>query len=304
MRILSIGGSGFVSGELARQAVAAGHEVTVITRGQRPPVPGVQSLVADRQDDQAMAAALASVSGTWDLAVDCIGYRPEDARQDLALLRDRAQHLVFISTDFVFDPVGRRFPQGEESGFYLHAGYGGQKRLAELELLHAPAGSIPWTVLRPCHIFGTGRKLGVLPSLREDPKDLVARFAAGTPCPLVGGGLLQQPIYVRDLVATILSCAGNTACQGRIFQAAGPDIMESREYYRIMAVLAGLPFVEQELSQSEWLAKHPGDAVGLCHRIYNLDSLRQAGLAVPSTPFVVAMRQTMAELGLLPVRAK
>ncbi|NQX00440.1 hypothetical protein HQ447_07250, partial [bacterium] len=41
LRILIIGGSGFVSGTLARMAVARGYAVTVVTRGQRAVPAGV-----------------------------------------------------------------------------------------------------------------------------------------------------------------------------------------------------------------------------------------------------------------------
>ena len=36
MKVLVIGGSGFLSGTLARTALSQGHQVWTITRGQRP----------------------------------------------------------------------------------------------------------------------------------------------------------------------------------------------------------------------------------------------------------------------------
>ena len=114
--ILLIGGSGFVSGEMARTALCQGHSVWTVTRGQRELPAGLHGLVADRKDSQALRAALRGAGAQFDLAVDCIPFVPEDARQDVEVLRDVVRHLVLISTDFVYDPARRRFPQPRPIG--------------------------------------------------------------------------------------------------------------------------------------------------------------------------------------------
>src|SRR5688572_20203222 len=117
LRILLIGGSGFVSGTLARMAVDAGHQVQAVTRGMRPLPAGVAPIVPDRTARAGFAAAIARQPHDWDLVVDCIGYAPADAEQDVALFRARSAHLVFISTDFVYDPARRSFPQNETTTY-------------------------------------------------------------------------------------------------------------------------------------------------------------------------------------------
>lgn len=69
--VLVLGGSGFVSGALARQALARGCRVWTLTRGQRPLPQGAAGLCADRKDSAAFARALAGAGVRWDLAVDC-----------------------------------------------------------------------------------------------------------------------------------------------------------------------------------------------------------------------------------------
>src|SRR5262245_29594342 len=103
--ILLIGGSGFVSGTLARTALASGHAVWTVTRGQRSLPDGVTPIIADRRDRAGFRNAVASLPVQWDLVVDCIGYVTEDAQQDIEVFRNRARHFVFISTDFVYDPA-------------------------------------------------------------------------------------------------------------------------------------------------------------------------------------------------------
>ena len=299
MKILLIGGSGFVSGTLARRAVAARHDVWAVTRGQRPLPSGVAGLTADRNDAVAFERAIAGAGVRWDLAVDCVGYERMHARQDRAVVLPRVGHLVFISTDFVYDPRHRRFPQTIETDHYEQGGYGGQKRQCELELLGDSAVGEPapsCTIVRPCHIYGPGSQLGCLPAHGRDPQ-LIERLRAEEPLKLAGGGhFLQRPVLADDLADLILSCAGRESTFGRIYHAAGPDIIESREYYRVIAEALGVPLHVEELAVADWLEAHPEAAPFLCHRIYDVTDLRADGLTVPATSITDGLRQHVKAL--------
>jgi len=288
-RLLIIGGSGHVSGNLARIAVADGFDVTILTRGQKPAPEGVRALVADRKDTVAVRAALEDE--TWDLAVDCIGYEAQDARQDVELLRDRARQFVFISTDFVFDPPRRRFPQPFDNPYFLQdESYGAKKRRCE-EVLLADETGWHWTVFRPCHIYGAPSQLGCLPNAARDP-ELIAKMKRGEPMRLVGGGhFLQQPIDVRDLARLVLSVIGNPLTLRRIYCSVGPDIITSYHYYEIIAEVLGVPVTFEELPVAQSLAEHPEWVSFLCHRIYDLTPLRLDGLQVPNTPVAKGLRE-------------
>ncbi|OGV67188.1 MAG: hypothetical protein A2498_06660 [Lentisphaerae bacterium RIFOXYC12_FULL_60_16] len=295
MNTLIIGGSGHVSGAVARAALAQHHAVWTLTRGKRLVIPGVKALVADRHDPAAMAALIAGQSMTWDLVVDCIGFDVPDVRQDIALFRDRAGHLVFISTDFVYSPEHRTFPQPEDAvcwveGMTGSADYGRRKRLCELELLNGDTGRMEWTIFRPCHIYGPTSELGCLPLHGRDPK-LIDRLRKGEPLGLVGGGhFLQQPLYVDDLARTIISAAGVRRACGAIFNVAGPDIIESRRYYRIVADVLGVGLTITDVPVSGYLKDHPDQAPFICHRINDLRRLQEAGLHVPGTPVMEGLR--------------
>ncbi len=296
MKILVIGGSGHVSGAVVRTALAKGCKVWTVTRGTRPLIHGVKSLVADRHDHEAMKAVLLKEDTVWDLVVDCICYDPADMIQDIELFRTRAKQFVFISTDFVYDPAFRSFPQPEEAEHYAGAGttgsldYGHKKRLCELELVNGDTGNMGWTVLRPCHIYGPTSQLGCLPMHGRDP-ELIKKLRTGEPLKLVGGGyLLQQPLFVDDLADTILSVAGNKNAIGKTFNIAGPDIIESRQYYQIIADILGVELTVDEIPVKKYLDENPGSKPFICHRIYDLARLRAAGLKLPSTPIRNGLR--------------
>ena len=283
MKLLILGGTGFLSGTLARRAKEQGHEVWVTTRGQRPVPDGYHTLTVDRTDRAAFAQVIQSAGISWDGVFDCIGMTAADARQDLEVFSSLAGHLVFVSSDFVYDPAYRRFPQSEESDHYLTSGYGGDKRATEVEFLKAPPGVLAWTVLRPGHIYGPGSRLGCLPLHARDP-ELISHLKQGHPLALVGGGhFLQQPIFAPDLVDLMFACLDNPRAHKQIFCAAGPEAVESRRYYQILADELAVPLKVTEVAVEPYLLEHPEHLSFCCHRIYDLTKLKKAGLPVPST---------------------
>ena len=294
MKLLVIGGSGHVSGALARTALAKGHEVWTVTRGIRPLPEGARGLVADRDDEAAFAQAVQGAGVEWDMATDCICYKPDSMRRAVAALRGLAKRLVLVSTDFVYDPAARKFPQPEEAERYSPGGpgsleYGRNKRLCELALAEG-AGDMDWAVVRPCHIYGPPSLLGCLPDHGRD-KQLLERLRAGEALRLVGGGhFLQQPILATDLAEMMLSIADSPRASRRCFNAAGPDIVESREYYRIVAEALGVGLKIEEVPVQEYLASHPERAPFMCHRIYDLSAARECGLRLPATPLELGLR--------------
>ncbi|MFC1974941.1 NAD-dependent epimerase/dehydratase family protein [Chloroflexota bacterium] len=294
--LLIIGGSGFLSGTLARTAVAQGYNVWTITRGQRDIPTGVASLIADRHDHAAFAQIVTDTQTHWDMVIDCIAYTPADIKQDMAIFRELTPHLIFVSTDFVYDPAHRQFPQGEETEHYQTAGYGADKRLCELELTNSNTDDMAWTIVRPCHIYGPGSQLGCLQRHSRDP-ELITKLKRGERLQLVGGGhFLQQPILARDLSKLLLSLGGNENTYGQVFCAAGPDVIESREYYQIIANILGVGLEIEEISVKQHLADHPETAVFICHRFYDLSKLKASGAAVPSTPIEQGLREHVESL--------
>ena len=91
MRILVLGGTAFLSAEIARQALAAGHDVTCLARGTDSAPPGGATwLRADRSQGIA-AYDGAAASGGWDAVVD-VSRDPDQAREALEALAGSARH--------------------------------------------------------------------------------------------------------------------------------------------------------------------------------------------------------------------
>ena len=153
-----------------------------------------------------------------------------------------------------------------------------------------------WTILRPCHIYGPGSLLGCLPMHGRDAQ-LIDTLRADRPLALVGGGhFLQQPIFAADLARMVLSCAEGTDAKDQVFPAAGPDIIASEHYYRIIADVLGTDLKIEEVPVADHLETQPNHAPFLCHRVYAMSDLDALDVHVPATPIETGLRRHVASL--------
>ena len=95
LRILVLGGTGFIGPHMVQHALDRGHEVTIFNRGRTNThlFPGVEKLVGDRNGQ---LDALAGRS--WDVVIDNSGYYPSHVRMSAEALHESVNHYIFTST--------------------------------------------------------------------------------------------------------------------------------------------------------------------------------------------------------------
>ncbi|MEU4689310.1 NAD-dependent epimerase/dehydratase family protein [Actinoplanes sp. NPDC023714] len=199
MRILVLGGSGFVGRAVADDAIARGHDVTVLNRGTRDPVPGATLLVGDRTAPGGLAAL---GSGTWDAVVDTWSADGAVVGAAAAALSGRAGHYTYVSSRSVYhyDETGAAPPLTEDAPLVAadDPGYAGDKLRGE----HGAARFAgPVLLARAGLILGPREDVGRLPWW-------LSRLARGGPVVAPGPpDLPLQYIDARDLAAFVLDAA-------------------------------------------------------------------------------------------------
>jgi 2'-hydroxyisoflavone reductase len=104
MRLLVLGGGGFLGYHVAALAHRAGHTVTVASRSGRAPLEGVEALAVDRHGD------LSPLDGrTFDAALDTFS-DPDAVRAAARRLRDTVGTLGYVSGMSVYHPRGPAVP--------------------------------------------------------------------------------------------------------------------------------------------------------------------------------------------------
>ena len=86
MKALFIGGTGTISTDVVALAQQKGWEITLLNRGSKKMPEGIHSIIADINDEEAVAKAI--VSEHYDVVAQFIGYTAEDVKRDIRLFQN------------------------------------------------------------------------------------------------------------------------------------------------------------------------------------------------------------------------
>ena len=207
MKVLIMGGTRFVGRPLVSLLKAAGHELTLFTRGRNPLPADVEHLAGDRSNDDGLELLHGR---SFDVIVDSSGRRREDTSRVIARTGVPSHRLLYVSSAGVYAdseqwPLDESAPTDPAS---RHAG----KAETEAWLL---AEGIPFTSFRPTYIYGPGNYNPV-------EKWFFDRIAHGRPVPLPGdGSTITQLGHVNDLAAAMARSLEVDAATNRIYNCSG-----------------------------------------------------------------------------------
>lgn len=228
MRILIVGGSGFLGREVARQATAAGHAVTATFASRARSLPGVhwlpldlrragdiEPLVGEVRPDVVVNAAYRK--GDWATTAD-------GAIQVARAASARGCRVVHVSSDAVFSGSHVRYDESATPDPVTP--YGAAKAAAETAIrLLAPDAVIVRTSL----IVGDGG---------SPHEDFVHELAGGRRDGVLFTDVIRCPVHVADLAAALLELAA-TEHTG-MCHLGGPDAVSRHELGVLIAARDGL----------------------------------------------------------------
>lgn len=249
MRILILGGTGWLSGQVAATALASGHDVTCLARGNsgEPPA-GARLVRADRDAPDAYARV---AGAAWDVVLD-VSRQPGQVRRAAEALADSAGMFVFVSSGSVYaddttpgeDETAALLPPLESDVMESMETYGPAKVACERHV-RAAFGPDRCLLARAGLIGGPGDtsdRTGYWP-LR------FARPAADAVLAPDAPGLTTQVVDVRDLAAWLVQ-AGTRGVSG-VFNAVG-EPLPLAAYLAVAREVAGYAGPVVPVDQ-EWL---------------------------------------------------
>lgn len=233
LRLLVLGGTGFIGPYVVRYAMERGHSVTLFNRGRTNPhlFPELEKLVGDRD------GRIDALKGhEWDAVIDNTGYVPRHVRDSAQLLKDAVGRYLFTSSRMVYAdltapnktedaPIAVMDDPTNEN---VREHYGPLKALCEQEVRRAMGDAA--TIVRPTAVAG--------------PNDRSDRLAYW-PVRISRGGRVLAPgdqtdpiqyIDVRDLASFMIRLVEGDI--GGTFNCAGPagDLSIAQFLYGIKAI--------------------------------------------------------------------
>lgn len=252
MRLLLLGGNAFLGRAIARDAIARGHDVVALARGESGTfAEGVGVVRADRD----LPNAYAGVHGDFDAVID-LARQPRHVRGAVENLRDRSEHYLFVSTINVYADAGPTAIGAAEHAELLPA-WDGEQWTPE----HYGAGKVTCERLvaqafPDSHLIA---RAGLLAG-PEDATDRSGYWPLRFAHPSRPDGRVLVPhdlpaqtqlIDARDLAHWLISCVENQTVG--VFNATGPSV----PLHAVLAAARAVAGHTGELvpASSQWLSQ-------------------------------------------------
>ncbi|MFF5703006.1 NAD-dependent epimerase/dehydratase family protein [Streptomyces sp. NPDC012794] len=278
-KVLVIGGSRYFGRHLVTRLRDAGSAVTVLNRGSCTPPPGIAHLLADRDDEQALRAALGARA--FDVVLDQVCYTPHQAAVARRVFGGgRAGRYVMTSTMEVYDPATFRTPPpADRAGAAVRPvaedafdpldlpaglpGYAEGKRRAEAVFLRDAA--FPYVSVRSAHVLGGGRA-----DFTGRLAHYAGRIADGLPVAVHGDAYETSFVHHRE-IAEFLAWAAAGTFTGPV-NAASHGPLDVTALTGLVAARVGRPARHRVVGAGEEASPFSFD------RAYALDNTRATRL--------------------------
>ena len=259
MRVLVLGGSGFIGGAAVRRLRGRGAEVSTFHRGEGADVRG------DRGELRRHRDAFARLEP--DVVVDTIAYTERDAAGLVAAFRGVARRTVVLSSGDVYAPYGRLlrlesgkpdarpfdeaaplrtvlFPYRAKAAGAEDVAHDYEKILVERTAVADPA--LPSTILRlPC-VYGPGDR-------HHRVGQVLRRLRSGGPFVLGRDKARWRWTrgFVENVAEAIALAAAESRAAGRVYNVGEETALSESEWIRAIARAAGIAADVREVEPGE-----------------------------------------------------
>lgn len=240
MKVLVIGGTGWVGHEIALAFRAAGHEVEICTRGRKGDfvnqVGAFRHHIGDKTDPAFLRAVVGR--GSFDAIIDSVPMPGV-----ISLLAERSGtygRYIHCGSTGVYTPLA--YVPGDEKlpfGPHPYEGFAGKFAADRAALEYAGAGQLEFTVLRPCCIAGPGKT--PLDNLGGRRADFIPGILNGEIIDLPDRGQsLLQLVHIRDLARAFVLAAERKNTIGKAYNICSSKAVTLQRYCELNAEALGV----------------------------------------------------------------
>lgn len=255
MKALFIGGTGTISTDVVALAQQRGWEITLLNRGSKKVPEGTRSIIANINDEEAVAKAIANEN--YDVVAQFIGYTAEDVQRDIRLFRNKTKQYIFISSASAYQKPLADYRITEStplSNPYWQ--YSRNKIEAEEVLMSAyRSDGFPVTIVRPSHTYN-GTKPPVCVHGSKGNWQILKRILDGKPVIIPGDGTsLWTLTHSKDFAKGYVGLMANPHAIGNAFHITTDESMTWNQIYQTIADTLGKPLDALHVP-SDFLARH------------------------------------------------
>ena len=239
MRVLFIGGTGFISTAVSKLAVDRGLDLFLLNRGQTSvQVPGAHILTADINQPSRVQDALQNLQ--FDVVVDWIAFSPDDIERDLALFKGQIKQYIFISSASAYQKPPSHYLITESTPLHNpYWDYSRNKIACEERLLRAyREEGFPATIVRPSLTYDPNLPIAIG---GWGTYNLPDRLKKGLPIIVHGdGSSLWVVTHAEDFGRGFLGLVGNYQAIGHAFHITSDEVLTWEQIYRTIADAVGI----------------------------------------------------------------
>jgi nucleoside-diphosphate-sugar epimerase len=242
MHTVVIGGTGHVGTYMVPRLAALGHQITVVSRGQRDPYmphgawSAVKRVTLDRAKEEAAGAFGAKIRAlNPDVVIDMISFTPESTQHLVEALKGEVQAFLHCGTCWVHGKT-TTVPVTEDEPRRPIGDYGIKKAAIEAYLhTEARTSGFPAVCILPGHIVGEGW-IPLNPAANFNP-EVYATLARGEALVLPNQGLeIVHHVHADDVAQMFVKALQNlNVAIGESFNCVSPAALTLRGYAEAVA---------------------------------------------------------------------
>jgi len=239
MKVLFLGGTGFISTAVSELAVSRGLDVSLLNRSRRDGIRGARQLTGDINDATSVAAL---ANQTWDAVVDFIAFDAATIERRLELFRGKTGQYIFISSASAYQKPGTHWLITESTPLANpYWDYSRNKIAGEDRLMRAyREEGFPITIVRPSLTYGNS-VIPLVGNSWDKSFTAIARMRAGKPLIIPGDGLSLWTItHNSDFAKGLVGLLGNAAAIGHAFHITSDEALTWNQIFAFTAEAAGV----------------------------------------------------------------